>query len=210
MTEQDRTLSLSEFARYKGWRPSYVTELKLAGRLVLADDGRVRVRESLARIEATQDPSKTGVAARHAAERAAKAATDNAGTAGDAGDDAVAPFAPPAAALHARSDAGDDEAGGSRYQRARALNEQYKAAQAKLDYEERIGKLVDAQQVRAAGAELGTTVRRHLERLPTLLSAQVDERDRDRIFTTVTDQLEQLLSDLERVTSRATARKEPA
>ena len=201
MSEQDRTMSLSEFARYKGWRASYITELKLAGRLVLDDDGRVRVRESLVRIAATQDPSKSGVAARHAAERAARAAGDAAATP----DADAAPSASPA-----RMDAGDDDAGGSRYQRARALNEQYKAAQAKLDYEERIGKLVDAQQVRAAGAELGATVRRHLERLPTIVSAQIDERDRDRIFTFITDTVEQVLSDLEHVTNRAHMRKEPA
>ncbi len=204
MSENDGTLSLSEFARYKGWRPSYVTELKLAGRLVLSDDGRVRVRESLARIESTLDPSKAAVAARHAAERAAKAADGHADDESDDDhDDAAA--APSARAPRAASDEG-----GNRYQTARAANEQYKAAHAKLDYEERIGKLVDAQQVRAAGAELGATIRRHLERLATVVSAQVDERDRDRIFTFVTDHVEQVLSDLERVTSRAHARKDPA
>ena len=62
------------------------------------------------------------------------------------------------------------------------------------------------REVRAAGAELGATIRRHLERLATVVSAQVDERDRDRIFTFVTDHVEQVLSDLERVTSRAHAR----
>ena len=206
MVEHDGTMSLSEFARYKDWRASYVTELKLSGRLVLTDDGkRIRVAESLARIEATRDPAKSGVAARHAAGRAARdAATD-----ADAGPDSdVVSLAPRTAAQAARAD--DDEAGGSRYQRARALNEQYKAAQAKLDYEERIGKLVDAASVRAAGAELGTTVRRHLERLPTLLSAQVDERDRDRIFQHVTDHVEQAMTELARIFDRATARKEAA
>lgn len=196
--------SFSAFAARLGCKPGYVTSLRLAGRLVLTDDGKaVLVRESLARIEATRDPSKAGVVARHAAERAAKAASeaDTAGT-----DDAI-PSPPPRGAGGA-AHLDDDEAGGSRYQRARALNEQYKAAQAKLDYEERIGKLVDAASVRVAGAELGAAVRRHLERLPAVLSAQVDERDRERIFQHVTDNVEQVMTDLSRIFDRATARKE--
>lgn len=207
MSDHAGTLTLSEFARYKGWRPSYVTELKLAGRLVLSDDGRVRVRETLARIEQTQDPSKAGVAERHAAGRAAKGAA-----AGDAGADQDDPagFAP-AARGDAHADAGDGgESGGGRYQRARAANEQYKALQSKLDYEERIGKLVDAAHARAAAAEMGATVRRRLESLAPLVSAQVDERDRDRVFTQINDVVEKTLGDLERVFSRAMTRKEPA
>lgn len=201
----DGTLSLSEFARYKGWRASYVTELKMAGRLVLDDAGRVRVRESLARIEQTQDPSKAGVAERHAAARAAKAAAP--AGAGDGEGDATA-FA--AAIPGASSGHDGEDAGGNRYQKARAANEQYKALQSKLDYEERIGKLVDAAQARAAAAEMGTTVRRRLESLAPLVSAKVDERDRDQVFSNITTIVEQTLSDLERVFSRGMARKDPA
>lgn len=193
------TMTLAEFARYKGWRASYVTELKQAGRLVLTSDGRVLVRESLQRIDQTQDPSKAGVAARHAAGRVAKA-SDSA--ASDTADVADVP------ASGKRED--DEDGGGSRYQRARAANEQYKALQAKLDYEERVGKLVDAAQVRAVAADMGTTIRRRLESLAPLVSAQVDERDRDRVFTQINDIVEATLGDLERVFTRGMSRKEPA
>lgn len=193
------TMTLAEFARYKGWRASYVTELKQAGRLVLTNDGRVLVRESLQRIDQTQDPSKAGVAARHAAGRVAKAGDS---AASDTADDADVP------ASGKRED--DEDGGGSRYQRARAANEQYKALQAKLDYEERIGKLVDAAQVRAVAADMGTTIRRRLESLAPLVSAQVDERDRDRVFTQINDIVEATLGDLERVFTRGMSRKEPA
>lgn len=64
------TCSKAEFARRLGYKPSYVTELRKAGRLVM-DGDQVRVAESLARIAATRDPGKEGVAARHAAARAA-------------------------------------------------------------------------------------------------------------------------------------------
>lgn len=198
------TMTLAEFARYKGWRASYVTELKQAGRLVLTSDGRVLVRESLQRIDQTQDPSKAGVAARHAAGRAAKA-TDSAATDSAASDTADVADVP---ASGKRED--DEDGGGSRYQRARAANEQYKALQAKLDYEERVGKLVDAAQVRAVAADMGTTIRRRLESLAPLVSAQVDERDRDRVFTQINDIVEATLGDLERVFTRGMSRKEPA
>lgn len=199
------TMTLAEFARFKNWRPSYITELKQAGRLVLTADGRVLVRESLVRIEQTQDPSKAGVAARHAAQRTARPDGDPAPAAEDDGS------FPPVG--HADAPAGkrdDDEAGGSRYQRARAANEQYKALQSKLDYEERIGKLVDAAQVRAVAADMGTTLRRRLESLAPLVSAQVDERDRDRVHDQVRDIAEQTLADLERAFSRGMSRRDPA
>ena len=65
------TASFAGFARLIGERsPSYITQLKGEGRLVLTDDGkRVRVQESIALIKATADPAKAGVAARHAANR---------------------------------------------------------------------------------------------------------------------------------------------
>ena len=64
------TSTFGEFAKIARFKASYVTQLKNDNRLVLTDDGkRVRVAESLARIAATKDPSKAGVAARHAAAR---------------------------------------------------------------------------------------------------------------------------------------------
>lgn len=194
-------LGFSAFAKAMGWKPSYVTSLRHAGRLVLTDDNlQVRVPESLQRIADTRDPSKAGVADRHAAGRAAREAEQDGDMHGD--DDAL--HAPQA---RAAGQGGED---GNRYQRARAAKEQYLAMQAKLDYEERIGKLVDAQQVRAIAADMGATVRRRLESLPTVLAAMVDERDRDRIHTLTTDHVEQTLSDLESAYARATARKDQA
>ena len=192
-------LGFSAFARANGWKPSYVTGLRQAGRLVLTDDGtKVRTAESLQRIADTRDPSKVGVVERHAANRAAQAAAP----AQDEGEDDDA--GTPAAAAAAADD------GGSRYKRARAMKEGYLAAGAKLDYEQRTGKLVDASQVRQVAADMGTTLRRRLESLAVLLSAMVDERDRDRIHTLVTEHIEETLSDLESAFARASARKETA
>lgn len=64
------TETQAAFAARNGWAKSYVTQLKQDGRLVMAMDGSVDVEASLARIAATEDPSKAGVAARHAKARA--------------------------------------------------------------------------------------------------------------------------------------------
>jgi hypothetical protein len=52
---QPAVATLADFARLAGFKRSHVTWLKVCGRLVLTDDGRVRVAESIARIEATRD-----------------------------------------------------------------------------------------------------------------------------------------------------------
>ncbi|MGH8073724.1 MAG: hypothetical protein ACREO4_06580, partial [Lysobacter sp.] len=57
------TCGFREFATLAGFKPSYITELKSAGRLVLTDDRKkVRVAESLALIDQTRDPARAGVA----------------------------------------------------------------------------------------------------------------------------------------------------
>ena len=70
---QPEVASFAEFAALARFKRSYITALKASGRLVLTEDGkRVRVAESLQLIEATKDPGKVGVVARHAAARAAQ------------------------------------------------------------------------------------------------------------------------------------------
>jgi hypothetical protein len=72
----NETATFLEFASRFGWKQSYVTQLKKDGRLALTGDGKaIRVAESLALIETTRDPSRAGVAARHAQART-KAAAD--------------------------------------------------------------------------------------------------------------------------------------
>ena len=201
MVELPASESFTDFARRLGCKPSYVTSLRLAGRLVLTDDGKaVLVRESLERVRATASPEWDGVAQRHADARGGELGAVPAPAETDDDSDGVS-----AAPRDPQQD--DDQL---RTRRAKRISAELQAAQDKLDYQQRIGKLVDVEQVRAAGAEMGTTVRRRLESLPTLISAQVEERQREHVFAFVTDHVEQTLADLERLFSRATARKEPA
>lgn len=176
MADATKTMGLREFARSQGFNPSWATALKQAGRLVMTDDGRrVKVAESIARIEATRDPSKAGVAARHAAARAQAA---------EPADTEAAPAA------------GPEDRAGSLYQRAKAENEKYKALKARLEYEQMAGKLVPVDQAVAVAADIAATCRSRLENLPSLISGHVHEDDRGRIFTTVSDIVEALLHDM--------------
>ena len=177
------TMTLTEFARHIGCKQSYASELKAAGRLVLTDDGkRVRVAESVARIEATRDPSKAGVAARHAVERGADVATGH------------EPVFPPMG--------GDDPAdptglpGQYSYQDAKAKREHWAAEREQALYRKEAGELMERSEVVAAFADAGATLRGKLEAWAAVLPPQLVGRDEAAIRATIADQVERVLQDL--------------
>jgi len=158
-----KPVTLKAFARILDRSPSYITELKAAGRLVLTEDGKVDVDASLALIKSTADPAKDGVRARHAASR-----------------EGIGAVPPPAA--HERDEAPDSApqayqpAGdriGSTYQASRAVRERYLAMEAKRAYEVAIGKLLDAGEVQTVVASATTSLRTALENLPTRLAPEL-------------------------------------
>ena len=184
---QPATCTLSDFAGIAGFKRGYVTQLKKDGRLVLTEDGkRVCVPESLAQIAATRDPSKAGVVARHAANRA---------TTGGEGA-AVVPAAPPAGA-DAAGDIDEDRDGG--YQHSRAMKERYQAMGAKRDYLLSIGQLMDAGEVEAAIAAAVTTLRTRLESLPDVLGPQLAAiNDEPQARATLAEAIEHALDETSR------------
>lgn len=161
MTEPE-TATFAGFARLLGVKPQAVTALRHAGRLVLTDDGkRVLVTASQQRMRDTADPSKVGVVARHAAERAAKAekaACPSLSDKGEGDDD---------------DDTADDIAINPDRYGSRAKREHYLALEAQRAYEVAIGKLMDASEVTAAVAHAATTLRNQLEGLPDVLGPQL-------------------------------------
>lgn len=180
------TASFSEFATLAGVKKSYVTQLRQDGRLVLTDDGkRVRVAESFARMKATEDPSRDGVRARHAAAR------DQAAGQGTAG-------APPAPAAAPEPPEGDDEDDG-RYQHWRARSERAKALAAERDNRERDGELLEAGAVVAAASAATTTLRQRLESLADVLGPQLAaEDDEARCRALVAEAVEHALEETAR------------
>jgi len=152
-------LGFADFARHVGMKPSYITQLKKEGRLVLTDDGKaVRVVESVQRINETRDPSKQGVADRHAATRATT--TERATP---TPEEPSAPPEPPQESARI----------GNTYQAARAVKERYLAMSAKRDYEIAIGRLMDADDVKRFVADAVVTLRTRLESLPDVLAPQL-------------------------------------
>lgn len=184
----------ADFARIAGYRPSYVAQLKREGRLVLAEDGKtLRIPESLQRVQATRDPSKAGVSARHAADRTAKGLPAAPATIGTPQGRSSEPFTPSA------DDAEDDLPGLVGFQASRARKEHYNALAAQRDYELSIGKLLNGEDVAATLADALTTFRVRLEGLRThlapLMAAETDEA---RCGALLADEHERALDELAR------------
>lgn len=176
------TATQAEFARLVNRKPGYISQLKTAGVLMMTGDGRrVRVRESLTALEANRNPSFDGVAARHEAERRAKAA-------------AAAQPAPPVEE--------DEEDGGLSVTEANRLLKIASAREKQIDVElaemklkrER-GELLHAADVRAACAAAATEARHGFERMvealaPRLAATSDEHRIRELLHDDISHTLE--------------------
>lgn len=177
MTAPD-TLTPREFAERLGYKPHYGNQLAKDGRLVFAPDGkRVLVAESIARFEATKDPSRQGVADRHAAGRAAT----------------------PAAPAEPSADP-DDDAGGDvpmyDFHNAKAKREHWAAEREHAAFRKDAGELIELTTHIAAMADVGATVRAKLEAWANTLPPQLAGRDEAAVRATLADQVELLLRDI--------------
>lgn len=174
-------LSKRAFADRIGVKPSYVRQLEIDGRLVLTPDGKaVLVAESIARIEATRDPSKQAVAERHAAERGASALTG-----------------------HDRAPAGDDEheVDGMPlpqydFQISKAKREHWAAEREQTAFRKEAGELIERAEHIAAFARAGANLRAKLEAWAAVLPPQLAGRDEAAIRSTLVEQVEQVLREL--------------
>lgn len=182
--EASRTATLRQFARLLDVSPSYVTELKTAGRLVLSPEGRVLVDESRRLIRETQDPAKDGVRARHAAARASAE-----------GEGAEDPAAAPGTGV---SEYADDPIA-LRRSRAQAEKAEAEARKALREEQIELGQLLQRDDVlhavRAAGGELRTALENMPIALAPLLAAETDE---GKCRVLVADAVEHALDELSR------------
>lgn len=185
MTEPETT-SFSGFARLLGVKPSAVTALRHADRLVLTPDGkRVVIDASRERLAATADPGKVGVVARHARQRAAKAGA-----------------IPPPQGERERDEAADvddEPQASSGFQHWRERNERAKALAGERDNMIAEGKLMDANDVTAAVAAAATQLRVRMESLPDVLGPQVAAlRDEDQVRSVLAEAIEHALEETAR------------
>ena len=174
---QPETLTPRQLAERLGFKPHYGNQLAKEGRFVFAPDGKhVLVQESIARFHATKDPSKQGVADRHAAGRAA-------------GADQVEP---------PQDD--EDDAGGDApmydFHNAKAKREHWAAEREHAAFRKDAGELIELTTHIAAMADVGATVRAKLEAWASTLPPQLAGRDEAAVRATLVDQVELLLRDL--------------
>lgn len=92
--------------------------------------------------------------------------------------------------------------GGANFYAERAMREQYLGLMAKLDYEERMGQLVSAEEVRATAFAAGRRLRERLEsmadRIATLVAGSPDRAKCHKIvMTEVNRALDELADDQE-------------
>ncbi len=164
------TMTQAQFARHLGVSQAMVSKHKRNGRLITDAEGLVRVQETLTRISSTSDPT-----------RARKTPP--------------APDTQRAAALP--QDLESDLA--NSFQLSRQVKQHYEALKEKAEYEKIIGKLIDADSARAAGAELGVMFRNALETWPDRLAPVLAaEREESVIRTLLAEHAESLLIEIER------------
>lgn len=187
------TATQAEFARLVNRKPGYISQLKTAGVLVMTGDGRrVRVRESLAALEANRNPSFDGVAARHEAERRAKAA-------------AAAQPAPPVPVEEDEEDGGLSVTEANRLLKiASAREKQIDVELAEMKLRRERGDLLHAADVRAACAAAATEARHGFERMVEALAPRLAATsDEHRIRELLHDDIAHTLDAFARALSSA-------
>lgn len=181
-SHESGTATFKAFAQLLGERsPSYVTQLKDAGRLVLTANGkRVRVQESLTLIRETADPARSGVAARHASARQPPTT--------EVEDPVDTPSGDGVQDSHAR-----------RRSKALADKAETDAKTADLDYRARIGQLLEAEEVEHATRSAVTVFRATLENLPSTLAPELAAiSDEGRLRVVLSEAMEHALEELAR------------
>lgn len=180
--------SLRAFAARKGNAVSYWHGQKERGRLVMVEvNGKpmVDVEASEALLASTADPAKTHMAEVNARQRIA------------AGQPAPAqPVQVP------EFQAGGGAAGTSKnatYLQAKTAREVYEAKNAQLEYEERIGKLIRVDAVRATWAAAVSSTRDALLQIPSRLAPVLAaETDLAAVTLLLEDEIRQALAELSR------------
>lgn len=185
------TITQAELARRLGTTRSYITALKNADRLVLANDGAgIDLEASLERIEATRDPQRADVAERHASARVITLQSCHQSP-------PAAPSAPSQSSL-AGAPSADADVETNSYQAARAVKEKYAAKTARLEYERAIGKLIERDSVEAAVEDVMTIVRQHLEQIPHRLAPQLVDQPIETIRADLKQSVRDILTEMTR------------
>ena len=198
------TMTFADFARHLNCARSYVTKLRQEGRLCLEGEGRkarVLVAESLARIKASRDPSRSP-------EVTAPPATGSVPL--DLAPDAEG-SAPEAAGGTGEEDPEEKAlALNPNYQSARARRETANAARAEIELALLKGTLVAWEELEPVINNIVSVFRSSLEAMADTLSPGLAaETNEANVRNTLSEAIESILSDLSRSFSKL-SKKEPA
>ncbi len=169
-------VSQREYARRKGWQPSYVNKLVKQGVIPLRE-GRVDPAEADAAIARHRDPARK----RGQARTRARAQQNDEGRVSHQsnGTDEVEL---------------DDTVS---YAQARAVREAYRARREKLLYEELRARLLDTEEVKTAAFNKARVVREALLNIPDRVSAVLAaESDQAKVRTLLVAEIREALEEL--------------
>lgn len=170
-------MSIGQFNTHMGYKGRYAYQLAKEGRLVFAPDGKhVLVAESIKRIEATRDPSRRGVADRHAKERGYSVSTQGTTDNGLQGETAA--------------NQGAASADSYQYQDAKAKKEHYAALREEAAYRKEMGELMDAGEVLGAFADAGAKVAGVLDALPATVGPMLVGQSQEEVMRILAEQMD--------------------
>lgn len=173
-------MSIGAFNKHMGYKGRYAYELAHAGRLVMAEDGKhVLVAESIQRINETKDPSRQGVADRHAQERGY-----------EVGGAAVVSEGDGEKTEELASNVGAASADSYKFQDAKAKKEHYAALREENAYRKEAGELMEAAEALGAFADAAAKVAGVLDAVPATVGPMLAGLDQAEVMRILGEQMD--------------------
>lgn len=173
-------MSIGQFNKHMGYKGRYAYELAHAGRLVMAEDGKhVLVAESIQRINETKDPSRKGVADRHAQERGY-----------EVGGTPVVPAAESEKQEESAPNAGAPSGDSYKFQDAKAKKEHYAALREENAYRKEAGELMEAGEAVGAFADAAAKVAGVLDAVPATVGPMLAGLDQAEVIRVLGEQMD--------------------
>lgn len=180
MSANPNLMSIGAFNRHMGYKGRYAYELAKADRLVMSEDGKhVLVAESIQRIKETRDPSRAGVAERHAKERGYAAGAP----------DIVSPAAGEKPEKSSSS-AGGTSADSYQFQDSRAKKEHYAALREEIAFRKEAGELMEADEVVGVFADAAAKVAGVLDAVPATVGPMLAGLDQAEVIRVLGEQMD--------------------
>lgn len=171
-------LNQTQFAKHIGKSKGYVSQLKASGRLVFDEDEKlVDVEQSIQLIKDTADSNRDDVAARHAANRVQKTATETENEGTQKEDEAT-------------------DLQKIKFSEGRALEQHYKALRAQMEFLKESGELVYIKDMEMALSHVFIVFRQSVENMPNLLAPILVNKDLEFIRASIRENNESYLKEL--------------